>query len=240
MVALKDLTRKTTGSTSEDDVNVAYFRKQHGDGYGLVYPDGHIIRGWEYVIKSRIRTKNPRLLDFGCWDGTHARYFHSKGFDVYGVDIVDKSVELAKKIDGIPLTTFIVLKNRTKLEEVFDSGFDVILSNQVLYYLDDETLENRLLEFRKLLNPGGYVFFTMMSRLNFFFMYSDNVVRKGLEKISLPASHRWGGLPQYLRGVDSIEHLKSIFGLFVPVSLGKYDVCFDLAESSEHFIFIGQ
>lgn len=219
----------------------SYYEKRANEGYGLAYPDGHVIRGWENHLKHLIPTEqNPRMLDFGCWNGTHARYFCDKGFAVAGADIVDEPVRLAAERNAPYGSDFHTITDDTRLTDLYPSGFDLIFSNQVLYFLDDQTLSKRQAEFDELLGDGGYVFFTMMTRRNLFNDHSVSVRPDGLEVIRFPENHRFKGKETYVRFVESPAHIKALFCRFECIAIGRYDVTFDLAESGEHLIFIGR
>ena len=217
-----------------------YFNQRADQGYGLMFPDGHIIRAWEHLLKHKITKDNPKLLDFGCWNGTHAKYFQSKGFDSYGVDIVDKPIADIKHVNGLNPDNFSVINNETNLDELFDKKFDLILSNQVLYYLDDTVLKKRLNEFKSMLSNDGFVVFTMMAKSNFFSNYSNNSPVNGLEEINFPKDHRLHGQVEELRFIDSYEHLKETFDMFETVTCGCYDITYNEKESALHYIFVGR
>lgn len=65
-----------------------YTQKYDKKSYGLLYPDSHVIRFYERILKYKLNFTSGNLLDFGCGNGVHARYFLSKGFKPFGVDIV--------------------------------------------------------------------------------------------------------------------------------------------------------
>ncbi|EOG9634088.1 hypothetical protein ACLMND_001537 [Campylobacter lari] len=45
------------------------------EGYGLQYPDGHVIRFYERILKYKLNKTSGNLLDFGCGNGVHSKYF---------------------------------------------------------------------------------------------------------------------------------------------------------------------
>lgn len=219
----------------------SHYEKRAKEGYGLAYPDGHVIRGWENYLKHWMpQGQALRMLDFGCWNGTHARYFHDKGFAVAGVDIVDEPVRLAAEHNAPYGSDFHTITDDTDLSDLYEPGFDLIFSNQVLYFLDDQTLAKRQAEFDALLGKGGFVFFSMMTRRNLFNDHSVGVRPDGLEVIRFPEEHRFKGKETYVRFVESPAHIKALFCRFDCVAIGRYDVTFDLTESGEHLIFIGR
>jgi len=216
-----------------------HYEKRAKEGYGLMYPDGHVIRGWENLLKNHI-LNTGNMLDFGCWNGTHASYFSSKGFVVHGVDIVESAVNAAKSLVSDCSHNFYTITDDANLDAIFGCQFDLILANQVLYFLDDPTLLKRLDEFDRLLSVGGYVFFTMMSRRNYFSKYSAGVMQNGLERVVFPKEHRFYGKEPHVRFVESFDQLKAVFCKFECTVVGLYDVIFNEVDSAEHYIFIGK
>nr|WP_251823225.1 hypothetical protein [Campylobacter jejuni] len=53
----------------------AYTQKYDKEGYGLQYPDGHVIRFYERILKYKLSKTSGKLLDFGCGNGVHSKYF---------------------------------------------------------------------------------------------------------------------------------------------------------------------
>ena len=135
---------------------------------------------------------------------------------------------------------FHLINDGDDIIKVFNQKFDIIISNQTLYFLDDKTLKKRLKEFFFLLNRGGYVLFTMMSREHYFSKYSIGVSNNGLEKISFSKNHRFSGKTPEVRFIESLDHMKILFGAFKPLKLGFYDVSLCKEESANHYIFIGK
>ena len=56
-----------------------------------------------------------------------------------------------------------------KDDNFFKVKFDIIISIQVLYYLNNLDLKKRLVSLNNMLKSGGYVFFTMMGTKNKYF-----------------------------------------------------------------------
>ena len=102
---------------------VEYDKKFQKRGYGIKYPEGHVIRHLKYF-----KNKNS-ILDFGCGNGTHLRFFSEiKIKKIYGVDT-------SKIVDQIRSNKFKIFKigEHENLIKKLNRKFDVIFSNQVLY-----------------------------------------------------------------------------------------------------------
>lgn len=65
-----------------------YTQKYNEKAYGLNFPDGHIVRFYERILKYKLNKISGNILDFGCGNGVHSKYFQSKGFRPFGIDIV--------------------------------------------------------------------------------------------------------------------------------------------------------
>ena len=81
------------------------------------------------------------VLEIGCGTGIDLRKFDDS-FEVYGVDLNEHALELAKK--NIPKGTF-YKDSITKLP-FGDSSIDFIFTHKLLNYLDDQTLEDGISE----------------------------------------------------------------------------------------------
>ncbi len=116
------------GATSQ-----AAYEDKYAKGYGVRYPEGHIIRFYERILKYELGLTSGKVFDFGCGNGTHAEYFQSKGFEVYGVDIIKEAIAQAQSIMG----------QRAKLIEpnqsvvgLFDTQFDLVFAGFEVYGVD--------------------------------------------------------------------------------------------------------
>lgn len=217
----------------------AAYDKKYEEGYGLQYPDGHVIRCYERVFRYELGLSGGRLLDFGCGNGVHSKYFMGKGFDCYGVDIAAGAIRQAQVFMG---EKAIWIQPNQSLKRFFSDGeFDVVFSNQVLYYMNDTDLNKWVKELYDFTKPGGICFFTMMSSYNCYSNFVTEEYENGLSKIVL--DHRLHETT-YINFIKDEEHLKKVFAPFVPLHIGYYDYGFlhDDSEngSSHHYIFIGK
>ena len=218
------------------------YQERFKEGYGLRYPDGHVIRLYENVMKRKLGLDGPgqRLLDFGCWNGTHTHYFATKGFTPFGVDIVADAIAEARQSMPVHSANFHVIDDRTDLQPLIGGPLDVLFSNQVLYFLDDTTLIKRMAEFEAMLRPGGVIVATMMSRACYWNRYSKGVWPNGLEEVDLSSHGRLSG-KHYIRFTESPEHLRAQFCRFETIQIGSYSVALDLEEGdAHHFVYVGR
>lgn len=216
--------------------------KKYEAGYGLKYPDGHVIRLYERILKYEMGItgeKGETILDFGCGNGTHCEYFRSKGFNVYGIDIIDQAInECRKRIPG-DFSHFKRIEPNASIIDVFpDTQFDIVFSNQTLYYLPNDALENTLNDFHSMLKQNGLVIATMMSVNNGYYNSEESTQDNGLRKVVTK-----GRLNEttYINFIRDDKHLLETFHCFKKEYTGYYDFELDNGEgSSHHCIFVGR
>jgi tellurite methyltransferase len=135
---------------------------------------------FDQILKNRL-TPEMKVLDAGCGGGRNLVYFLRSNFQVFGVDQNPDAIEyvrhLAKEISqGIPPENFQI----SKVEELSfpDKSFDVIISNAVLHFADDEDHFNKMLrEMWRVLKPSGLLFVRLASTIGI-----ENRVEKIVER----------------------------------------------------------
>lgn len=217
-------------------LNLKTYEKKYESGYGIEFPEGHIIRIYNNIIKNHFNSTstNLNLLDFGCGNGVHSMFFSKKGFNVFGVDISQRAIELAKINNEINKENFVVIQDNNI--DIFNTKFDLILANQSLYYLNNSELQSILKQFDSMLKDEGMVVFTMMSNKNYYYNNITETLDNGLSKVVLT-----GRLNEtsYINFTKDFDDLKRKFAIFKPFFCGMYDMTM-LEGSSEHLYFIGK
>lgn len=91
--------------------------------------------------------RGSRLLDVGCGVGDWMILFRDMGFDVFGIDMNSKAIEIATERD--------LNVRLMRAEDLADSGekFDAIVLSQLLEHLPDPL--NALRTMKKILEPAG-------------------------------------------------------------------------------------
>ena len=98
--------------------------------------------------------KGGKILDAGCGPGADAVYIASKGFDVIGVDLSEKMLEIARRKN--PKAHFKVADIR-KLN--FKPGaFDGIIASFSLIHIPKKDIDKTIDNFYKLLKPKGVIY----------------------------------------------------------------------------------
>lgn len=220
--------------------NKEYYEKAYKAGYGVMYPESHVIRWYERILKYELNidgSKNERLLDFGCGNGTHALFFRSHNFDVFGVDIDKKAVDIAKERMAGIRNNFFAIDSDEDITKLFNFKFDIIFSNQTLYFIDNEQLQKLLYMFYALLEKNGIVFFSMMSSKHYLNQFITKKFNNGLCKMEL--KERLNG-ELYINITNSENELKDRFSMFKPLYAGYYDTCLIKNDSRHHYVFTGR
>lgn len=214
----------------------------------LRYPADWLIRFHNMYLKHQL-SAGARVLDYGCGGGNNSVFLLQKGYSVTGVDVapsfrnlVAKNLEL-HHLDQSNLASFGLIDPSSTTLDFPDNHFDFVLSNQVLYYLPDEQhLKNVCRELRRVLRPGGTVFFTMMGPQNYYITHHLKQVHGGrvFEIAIEDKSHRLYGVRELILIVRDEDDCRNLFDAFTPLSIGHFDQkMFDM-HSNFHFIFVGK
>ena len=140
--------------------------KKHGKVF--LKPQEDIVR-----IAKLFKRKNARkVLDLGCGTGRHLIYFAKKGFDVYGIDIAEEGIKIARKwLKGEKLKAKLKTGSIYKKLPYKSNFFDAVVSVQVLQHGKLNQIKKGIEEIERVLKPGGLIFITLCGR------YSKGKVR---------------------------------------------------------------
>lgn len=172
-----------------------------------------------------------------------------QGYDVYGVDVAEGAVDQIRanlQMRGLDLKALerfqILPADATSLP--FDDGFfDIVVSNQVLYYLATKARIRKICgELARVLRPDGIVFFTMYGSYNYYMTHHTKQIHNGETyevRIEDPA-HRLCGLKELVYVVRDEAELKDLFSDFGWLTTGYYDQAMFDMHSTFHWIFVGK
>lgn len=222
----------------------AYTQKYDKEGYGLQYPDGHVIRFYERILKYKLSKTSGKLLDFGCGNGVHSKYFKNitgGGIEPYGIDIVPSLKKVWEKDPCLDSKNFHIISPNSSFKKLFNTKMDFIFANQSLYYLTKQAFKEAMQEFYELCNEGAIIFATMMSDKGYSMYERGELMHNGLREVKGCPSGRLSG-SSYIRFTKDIEELKEDFKPFKPLFWGDYELInlYNFEGSVEHFIYIGQ
>ena len=135
---------KTDYQSYEDD-------SLHLDTSSPFYFD-HVSRYW--WAKDLVQGKS--VLDCACGKG-YGSYILSHGAKkVTGIDLNDRSLEVARRTFGNKENVNYKSCNVLELDSLQEK-FDVIIAFEIIEHIPPETTSTFLEEFKKVLNPGGIV-----------------------------------------------------------------------------------
>jgi ubiquinone/menaquinone biosynthesis C-methylase UbiE len=100
------------------------------------------------------------VLDAGCGTGVIARYLVDNGFQITGIDISQRMLDLAKR--RVPEATF-EIGDMTALQ-FEDDSFDGILSSYAVFHVPRTEHLALFLDFRRILKKGGALLFSVGAR----------------------------------------------------------------------------
>lgn len=212
------------------------YEKKYSQGYGLSYPDGHVVRFYERILNYKLGVRPGNILDFGCGNGTHLLYFKQKGWSIYGVDIVDalRGGVFEDK------NNFCKIAPAASLKGLFSQKMDLIFANQSLYYLSKDDFSRTLAEFASMLNNDGLIFATMISTKNYYYDLALPPCTNGLQKVKLSGRLNEESNMFFIKDKSELQDAFSPY--FKPLFLGEYDPInfYDFEGSAHHFIYVGQ
>lgn len=121
--------------------------KQYQNEFGNDYSDV------PYIDKFLDSLNGKQILDIGCGLGNLTNYMYQKGFEVTGIDLSDKMLQIAK-------STYknISFEKMDMKKITFNKKFDGISLLYSLFHLTKEEVINVLPQYRNLLNKNGKIF----------------------------------------------------------------------------------
>lgn len=98
-----------------------------------------------------------RALDIGCGTGTHARWLASRGFEVLGVDLAPRAIEMAReKVASEPFAARVRFAVGDFLAAAPDGGpFDFVYDRGCFHLFDAEDRARFAAQVAGVLAPGG-------------------------------------------------------------------------------------
>tara|TARA_A100001015_G_C14741432_1_gene613847 strand:+ start:36 stop:746 length:711 start_codon:yes stop_codon:yes gene_type:complete len=214
------------------------------------------VEGFIFRLKPKLldlyikKNKKLKVLDYGCGEGSNINYLiNTYKYDGYGVDISSPSIKIChKKIKR--KNKFKLIKSEVNAHDnYFKCKFDLIISIQTLYYLNNIDLNQRLISLNNMLKPGGYVFFTMKSEKSSYFRFFSSKKRdkNGLTKVNLNSDNKYKKRQKqsvyyhYINFTKNENELKKKFKIFKPLNVGYYDGSLqNIIHSGHHFTFFGK
>ena len=174
--------------------------------YDLLYSHRDVAREVDFlerVFSQCSQVSVRRVLDVGCGTGIHSIELARRGYEVLGVDLSQKMIEVAReksRAAGVTGVYFLQADaTRLEFEEEFDAA--IAMYGVISYFTRDENLLEFLRSLRRALKKGGvFVFDTwnltgVLSKRVFYETPSTSIRKSGSMlaiKRAPPHPARWG------------------------------------------------
>lgn len=121
------------------------------------------------------------VIELGCGTGYYAMYFSGKCKEYIGVDITMENIELLnKKVEAKGLKNVMgIVGDATKLDDISDNRFDVVLCFGPLYHLPPNERELVFAECHRICKKDGIAAFAYINRIG---VYAGACVHDRLRK----------------------------------------------------------
>ncbi|MDI6780641.1 MAG: class I SAM-dependent methyltransferase [bacterium] len=134
------------------------------------HPSESVVRFIDSTIKKKGK-KVERILDIGCGNGRHIAYLAKEGFHACGIDISQKSLDIAANwLSEIMADTAPDMGAVPELKKGCvtaipypDEYFDAVICFGVLDHLFFDDIETAIAEIDRVLKPEGLVFLCLRS-----------------------------------------------------------------------------
>ncbi|MEM5869638.1 MAG: class I SAM-dependent methyltransferase [Candidatus Aenigmatarchaeota archaeon] len=125
-------------------------------------PYKKILKDMRKIVKFFKKRNVKRILDLGCGTGRHLVYLAKQGFEVYGLDISEQGIKIARKYLKKEK-----VEGKLKVGDIYkklpyeDDFFDAIVSTKVIHHADIENIRKLIREMERILKPSGLIFITV-------------------------------------------------------------------------------
>jgi len=134
------------------------WKNWHLSKEGTVEPE---VNGLDRLFSG---TNAKKILDIGCGAGRHVVYFARKGFEVYGFDGDEETLERAKKLlENENLRADLRVWDMTKQLPYRDAFFDAVLAVRVIHHTRLSNITAIMNEINRLLKTDGFLFLQVPS-----------------------------------------------------------------------------
>jgi len=110
------------------------------------------------------RSNVKRILDIGCGTGRHTLYFAEKGFEVFGFDGDEETLEGARRLlESKNLGAALRVWDMTKPLPYHDAFFDAVMAVRVIHHTYANKMMKVVREIDRVLRKGGFLFLQVPS-----------------------------------------------------------------------------
>ncbi len=106
-----------------------------------------------------------KILDLGCGTGRHVIFFTKNGFKVYGIDIAEQGIKIAKEwLKKEKLQAELRVGSIYKKLPYRNNLFDAVISTNTIHHEKIENIRKAILEIERVLKTRGLIFITVRKR----------------------------------------------------------------------------
>jgi len=160
-----------------------------------------------YYLKEIWKEKSfKNFLDIGCGFGRNSIYMAKNGFDVSAFDLSEYGVKITREKANEQQVKINDLCVADMLEMPYqDESFDCIIALNVISHTDKLGFEKTLKEIRRVLKPGGEVYFTVGSKESFWWKHPSGIPVDEYTKIRVEDGPE-NGIPHfYINDEDCLK-----------------------------------
>ena len=179
---------------------------------------------FDQILKNQF-TAQTSVLDAGCGGGRNLVYFLRSGCRVFGVDRDPEAVRCVREMARYLAPTLSAANFQVSAIEAMpfpDEHFDLVISNAVLHFADDERqFDAMLAEMWRTLKPSGMMFVRLASTIgiedkiglieNRRYFLPDGSERFLVdEQLLIETTNRLGGVWAELLKTTNVQNLRSM------------------------------
>ena len=113
------------------------------------------------------KKKVKKILDLACGSGRHVIYLTENSFDVHGIDISDKGIEIAKSLlKKRNLSVHLQVGSMFNNLPYENNYFDAIICIRALNHGTIEEIRNGIKEIERVLKSHGILYLTVRKRIS--------------------------------------------------------------------------
>ena len=141
---------------------MAVFEKEYSEAYDCLYQDKDYVKECDFIeaLFSKSNGKIKTILDMGCGTGGHSSILTKRGYNVTGVDLSAKMLDIAReKAAAANLSIEYIQGDLTKIR--IKQKYDAVISMFAVmsYQTANDALEAACETAMEHLNPGGIFIF---------------------------------------------------------------------------------
>tara|TARA_B100000989_G_scaffold166715_1_gene124679 strand:+ start:106 stop:834 length:729 start_codon:yes stop_codon:yes gene_type:complete len=182
--------------------------------------------------------KKESILDFGSGRGGNLSLFHKLGFNIFGVDIAKKDINIAKKMFPSRKDNFKVInpKPNENIEFFKNKKFNVVISIQTLNFLSNTDMDKAIKSLYNNMKKGGVIYATLCADTHYYKKHAK-YVKNGLWNVKFNNGRvKYDLMYNFTKNKSDV---KKIFKIFKPLYIDSYDLQFRNEGSEKRFTFCG-